>query len=50
MDATTNRPMTDLDLLFRAWLGAPDAVEMARISTAANQGAAGTAANRWWSF
>src|SRR5438093_2522230 len=36
MDATTNRPMTELDLVFRAWSGWPDAIEMARVSNAAN--------------
>ena len=36
MDATTNRPMTELDLVFRAWRGGPDAIEMARVSNAAN--------------
>src|SRR4029077_12105316 len=37
MDATSNRPMTELELVFRAWRGEPDAVEMARVSNAANQ-------------
>ena len=41
MDATTNkpetRPMTELELVFRSWRGEPDAVEMARISNAANE-------------
>ncbi len=37
MDATTNRPITELELVFRPWRGEPDAIEMARISNAANQ-------------
>ena len=37
MDATSNRPMTELELVFRPWRGEPDAVEMARVSNAANQ-------------
>jgi len=37
MDATTDRPMTELELTFRSFRGEPDAVEMARISNAANE-------------
>ena len=39
MDATSNRPMAELELelVFRSWRGEPDAVEMARVSNAANQ-------------
>ncbi len=37
MDATTNRPMTELERVFRSWRGEPDAAEMARVSNAANQ-------------
>lgn len=36
MDATSNRPMTELELVFRRYRGEPDAVEMARVSNAAN--------------
>jgi len=37
MEATTNRPMTELELVFRSWRGEADAVEMTRVSNAANQ-------------
>jgi mycothiol synthase len=37
MDATSNRPMTELELVFRSYRGEPDAVEMARVSNAANR-------------